>query len=207
MQLVARKKPAAAAVKKEQAPNHRCRSPPLLSCDTLCKHSVLVSPACSSPSTHAIQEQAWLVVPPRAGRKKTTEQARPYAASVTFFRPFSSPVHPAWLPVGPHLENTDIICISGSRPRLYTLTTVLTYNRYIGHISLSVSHASLLSQDHKVFARHDKLGMFEVPKEFLNTNKQAPAAVKKVVRQACRAYITKNREDSCAINYMSMVTR
>ena len=75
---------------------------------------------------------------------------------------------------------------------------MLTYNRYIGHVSLSVSHVSLLSQDHKVFARHDKLGMFEVPKEFLNTNKQAPAAVKKAVRQACRAYITKNRED-CTI--------
>ena len=79
---------------------------------------------------------------------------------------------------------------------------MLTYNRYIGHISLSVSHVSLLSQDHKVFARHDKLGMFEVPKEFLNTNKQAPAAVKKAGRKACRAYITQNREDSCTINYV-----
>ena len=43
--------------------------------------------------------------------------------------------------------------------------------------------------------------MFEVPKEFLNTNKQAPAAVEKAVRQARRAYITQNRED-CTINYV-----
>ena len=50
---------------------------------------------------------------------------------------------------------------------------------------------SLLSQDHTVFARHEKFGMFQVPNEFLNTNKQAPAAVvapKKAVRQARRAY-------------------
>jgi hypothetical protein len=44
--------------------------------------------------------------------------------------------------------------------------------------------------------------MLEVPKEFLNTNKPAPAAVEKAVRQARRAYITKNREDSCTINYV-----
>ena len=36
---------------------------------------------------------------------------------------------------------------------------------------------SLLLQDHKVFAQHEKFGMFQVPKEFLNTNKKAPAAV------------------------------
>ena len=49
---------------------------------------------------------------------------------------------------------------------------------------------SLLPQDHTVFARHEKFGMFQVPNEFLNTNKQAPAAVapKKSVRQARRAY-------------------
>ena len=38
-------------------------------------------------------------------------------------------------------------------------------------------------QDHKVFARHNKWGTFQVPKAFLNTN--APAAVApKAVRQA-----------------------
>ena len=84
------------------------------------------------------------------------------------------------------------------------VNTMLTYNRYIGASSLSSCfiNFSLLLQDHKVFARHDKFGMLEVPKEFLNTNKQAPAAVKKAVRQACRAYITKDREDSCTINYV-----
>ena len=44
-------------------------------------------------------------------------------------------------------------------------------------------------QDHKVFARHNTFGTFQVPKEFLNANKKAPAAVapKKAVRQARRA--------------------
>ena len=44
---------------------------------------------------------------------------------------------------------------------------------------------SLFLQDHKVFAHHAKFGTFEVPKEFLNTNQKAPAAVSlKAVRQA-----------------------
>ena len=49
----------------------------------------------------------------------------------------------------------------------------------------------LLYQDHGVFARHSKFGTFQVPKEFLNTNKKAPAAVapKKAVQQARRAYM------------------
>ena len=42
-------------------------------------------------------------------------------------------------------------------------------------------------QDHKVFARHNKWGTFQVPKAFLNTT--APAAVApKVVRQARRGH-------------------
>ena len=40
-------------------------------------------------------------------------------------------------------------------------------------------------QDHKVFARHNKFGTFEVPKEFLNTNNNASAP--KVVWQAREA--------------------
>jgi hypothetical protein len=45
-------------------------------------------------------------------------------------------------------------------------------------------------QDHTVFARNT-FGTFEVPKEFLNTNKNAPAAVapKEVLRQARRACV------------------
>jgi hypothetical protein len=44
-------------------------------------------------------------------------------------------------------------------------------------------------QDHTVFARNT-FGTFEVPKEFLNTNKNAPAAVApKAVRQARRACV------------------
>ena len=45
-------------------------------------------------------------------------------------------------------------------------------------------------QDHKVFARHKKFGTFQVPKEFLNTNKQASAAVapKRTVRQARQSF-------------------
>ena len=129
MQLVAKKKPAATAVKKEQAHNHRRPSPPLLSCDTLCKHSVLVSPACLSPSTHALQEQAWLVVPPRAGRKKKTEQARPDAASVTFFLS-RSPRMAACRPTP--REHRHNLHLGLPTTRLYTLTTVLTYSRYIG---------------------------------------------------------------------------
>eukprot|EP00964_Phaeocystis_antarctica_P163560 scaffold139965_cov118-Phaeocystis_antarctica.AAC.2 len=41
-------------------------------------------------------------------------------------------------------------------------------------------------QDHKVFARHNKFGTFQVPKEFLNTHEKASAAVApiKAVRQA-----------------------
>ena len=40
-------------------------------------------------------------------------------------------------------------------------------------------------QDHKVFAHHDKWGTFQVPKAFLNTNNEYPAAVPpKAVRQA-----------------------
>ena len=40
-------------------------------------------------------------------------------------------------------------------------------------------------QDHKVFAHHDKWGTFQIPKAFLNTNNNAPAAVApKAVRQA-----------------------
>ena len=40
-------------------------------------------------------------------------------------------------------------------------------------------------QGHGVFAVHSKFGTFQVPKEFLNTNKKAPAAVapKQAVRQ------------------------
>ena len=43
-------------------------------------------------------------------------------------------------------------------------------------------------QDHKIFARHDKFGTIQVPKEFL-TNQKAPVAVapNKAVQQACRA--------------------
>ena len=46
-------------------------------------------------------------------------------------------------------------------------------------------------QDHKVFAHHDKWGTFQVPKAFLNTNSNAPAAVtpKAVRQQACGAYV------------------
>ena len=42
-------------------------------------------------------------------------------------------------------------------------------------------------QDQKIFARHDKFGTFQVPKEFL-TNQKAPVAVapNKAVQQACR---------------------
>ena len=44
-------------------------------------------------------------------------------------------------------------------------------------------------QDHKVFAHHDKWGTFQVPKAFLNTNNNAPAAVTlKAVRQARRGH-------------------
>ena len=44
-------------------------------------------------------------------------------------------------------------------------------------------------QDHKVFAHHDKWGTFQVPKAFLNSNNNAPAAVApKAVRQASRAH-------------------
>ena len=47
---------------------------------------------------------------------------------------------------------------------------------------------SLKLQDHKVFARHNEFGKLEVPKQFLNTNKKAPAAmVPTAVRQARRA--------------------
>ena len=43
---------------------------------------------------------------------------------------------------------------------------------------------SLEIQDHKVFARHNKFGTFQVPKEFLNTNQKASAvAAPKAVRQ------------------------
>ena len=50
-------------------------------------------------------------------------------------------------------------------------------------------------QDHKVFARHNKFGTFEVPKEFLNTHEKASAAVApKAVRQACRACMCSHLE-------------
>ena len=46
-------------------------------------------------------------------------------------------------------------------------------------------------QGHGVFAVHSKFGTFQVPKEFLNTNKKAPAAVapKQAVRQVRQASI------------------
>merc|ERR1740124_1189005 len=44
-------------------------------------------------------------------------------------------------------------------------------------------------QDHKVFAHHDKWGTFQVPKAFLNTNNNAPAAVApKSVRQVSNTH-------------------
>ena len=44
-------------------------------------------------------------------------------------------------------------------------------------------------QDHKVFAHHDKWGTFQVPKAFLNTNNNAPAAMApEALRQASGAH-------------------
>ena len=55
----------------------------------------------------------------------------------------------------------------------------------IPEIQHNLLRVSFQLQDHKVFARHEKFGTFQVPKEFLNTNKQAPAAVAlKLVWQA-----------------------
>ena len=56
-------------------------------------------------------------------------------------------------------------------------------------------------QDHKVFAHHDKWGTFQVPKAFLNTNNNAPAAVApKAVRQASRAH-------ACSLPGTALVAR
>ena len=53
-------------------------------------------------------------------------------------------------------------------------------------------------QDHKVFARHNKFGTFEVPKEFLNTHEKASAAVApKAVRQARRACMCSLPDTAC----------
>ena len=58
-------------------------------------------------------------------------------------------------------------------------------HRSIPEIQHNLLRVSFQLQDHKVFARHEKFGTFQVPKEFLNTNKQAPAAVAlKLVWQA-----------------------
>ena len=49
----------------------------------------------------------------------------------------------------------------------------------------------MLYQDHGVFAQHSKFGTFQVPREFLNTDKKASAAVapNKAVQQARRACV------------------
>eukprot|EP00964_Phaeocystis_antarctica_P133792 scaffold98023_cov84-Phaeocystis_antarctica.AAC.1 len=58
--------------------------------------------------------------------------------------------------------------------------------------------ASPSMQDHKVFARHNKFGTFEVPKEFLNTHEKASAAAApKAVRQARRACMCSLPDTAC----------
>ena len=53
-------------------------------------------------------------------------------------------------------------------------------------------------QDHKVFARHNKFGTFEVPKEFLNTHEKASVTVApKAVRQARRACMCSLTDTAC----------
>ena len=58
--------------------------------------------------------------------------------------------------------------------------------------------ASPSVQDYKVFARHNKFGTFEVPKEFLNTHEKASVAVApKAVQQARRACMCPPWHNTC----------
>ena len=88
--------------------------------------------------------------------------------------PYESAHHLQSLPISTHIELPFThFCIS-----LHPIYTTRLFRP-----------VSLLLQGYKVFARHAKFGTFQVPKEFLNTNKKDPAAVapKKAVRQARRA--------------------
>ena len=121
--------------------------------------------------------------------------------------PYESAHHLQSLPISTHIELPFThFCIS-----LHPIYTTRLFRP-----------VSLLLQGYKVFARHAKFGTFQVPKEFLNTNKgvntnkRDPAAVapKTMVRHARRARVcppcdkhrvaltTRFRKvQSCLINY------
>ena len=100
---------------------------------------------------------------------KKTEQARPPVAC--------DPVT-TLAPPYPHLEPPPASTAHFERPLLHQCISFHLKHNMTGPASPSM-------QDHKVFARHNKFGTFEVPKEFLNTNNNAPAP--KVVWQAREA--------------------
>ena len=98
--------------------------------------------------------------------------------------PYESAHHLQSLPISTHIELPFThFCIS-----LHPIYTTRLFRP-----------VSLLLQGYKVFARHAKFGTFQVPKEFLNTNKKAPAAVApKAVRQARWACMCSLSDITCA---------
>ena len=115
---------------------------------------------------------------------KKTEQARPSVA----FDPVTTLAPPY-----PHLEPPPpASTVHSERPLLHQCISSHLKHNMTGPASPSM-------QDHEVLARHNKFGTFEVPKEFLNTQKTASAAVaNKAVGQARRTCVCSLPDTACA---------
>ena len=114
---------------------------------------------------------------------KKTEQARPSVA----FDPVTTLAPPY-----PHLEPPPpASTVHSERPLLHQCISSHLKHNMTGPASPSM-------QDQKVFARHNKFGTFEVPKEFLNTHEKASVAVApKAVQQARRACMCPPWHNTC----------